>query len=504
MFEKLVSLIPYNPSLAHQLSFYGKRMREEAAIRRTGLVFIVLAFFVQFFAVLSPPVPTTASSSTDLINGGITSKSQAVSACTSNLKYYKTIMANYGITCNDIAAATTIQLKSTAYNNTLYTMGWNPDGARNPYTGKPTNEQPATLTGISHTFYWHLVSNTDKTAYRYREALQLKSSVTGKTFYILYDCGNLVSIGIPATIKPCQYNSAILSTDARCIKPCAYNTSIPSTDSRCHPAPCPLSPNIYITDANCKACPYDASILKSNVKCVQCPNPRYPTVTASSPECKQMCPYNNAYDVGDANCKPCTDSLNSTDTLACVKVSKTASDPTQNWPDANNKTAQAGDTIIYVLNAKNQGKADVTGFVMQENLNDVMDYADLVDLHGGTLTKETGMVSWPATDIKAGATLSNSITVKVKNPIPSTPVSTSDPSHFDLVMVNVYGNSITINLVAPLVKVVEQTTTTLVNTGPGTSLFMASVVVVLAGYFYGRARLLARESSLAVQGNTGA
>src|SRR5665213_3265290 len=121
MFEKLLSLLPYNPSLAHQLAFYSRRMREEASIRRVGLVFVVLAFLVQFFAVISPPQPTVASSSSDLINGGFVQKSEAVSACTSNAKDYQTILANYGISCADVSRSTEISLHSTAYSNTLYT-----------------------------------------------------------------------------------------------------------------------------------------------------------------------------------------------------------------------------------------------------------------------------------------------------------------------------------------------------------------------------------------------
>ncbi len=58
MFEKLLAVLPYNPSLAHQMRFYAGRMREEAGIRRIGLIFMVLTFFVQFFAVLSPPQST--------------------------------------------------------------------------------------------------------------------------------------------------------------------------------------------------------------------------------------------------------------------------------------------------------------------------------------------------------------------------------------------------------------------------------------------------------------
>ena len=480
MFEKLLSLLPYNPSLAHQMAFYSRRMREEAAIRRVGLVFVALAFLIQFFAVISPPQPTVASSTSDLINGGFTHKSEAVSACNSNTKDYRTIMANYGITCADINAASEVQLHSTSYGNTLYTMGWNPDGSRNPVTGRPTREVPATLQGINHTFYWHLVSNTDPKGDdngRDRKALKLTSSVTHKTYFILYDCGNLVSIGVPPTVPPCPYVSGILTGD-----------------SRCHPAPCPLDSSIYVTNSKCKACPYNAHILKSDKQCVACPNPRYPTVAANSPQCKPVCPYNKAFDKGDKNCKPCTASSNSADALACISESKTAADTTQNWPDANGKTAQPNDVIVYTLYAKNTGKAVVPDFEMRESLSDVLDYATPVDLNGGTLDTTTGDVTWPKVDIKAGATLSHQITVKVKSPIPETPPSVSDPSHFDRVMCNVYGNSICINLPPSIVHTIV--TNSLPNTGPGTGLFIAGAIVILAGYFYSRSRLLAKESSM--------
>ena len=217
-----------------------------------------------------------------------------------------------------------------------------------------------------------------------------------------------------------------------------------------------------------------------------------------------MCPYNASIPKSSPECKPCTASTSSADSLACVAVHKSASNQTQNVADANNTTAQLGDVILYTLYAQNNGKATVPAFLMQENLSDVLDYADVVDLHGGTIDNATGEVSWPTSDIKAGVTLTHQITVKVKSPIPQTPSSTSDPAHFDLIMTNVYGNTININVPGSPVKTVETQTTTLVNTGPGTSLFAAAAIVILAGYFYARSRLLAKESIIAVQESTGA
>jgi len=67
-------------------------------------------------------------------------------------------------------------------------------------------------------------------------------------------------------------------------------------------------------------------------------------------------------------------------------------------------------------------------------------------------------------------------------------------------MTNVYGNAINIKLPASPVKTIEvATTTTLPNTGPGTTLFIAASLVIMTGYFYSRSSLLARESEIAIK-----
>src|ERR1044072_3270114 len=111
MFEKLLATLPYNPGLAHQVAFYGRRMREEATIRRTGLAFIVLAFFIQFFAVLSPPQRTIAGTSNDLVNGGINSPHEAAVACHNNTRGYGDIMRYYGIPCGDLNGAPVMNIR---------------------------------------------------------------------------------------------------------------------------------------------------------------------------------------------------------------------------------------------------------------------------------------------------------------------------------------------------------------------------------------------------------
>jgi hypothetical protein len=108
-------------------------------------------------------------------------------------------------------------------------------------------------------------------------------------------------------------------------------------------------------------------------------------------------------------------------------------------------------------------------------------------------------VTWPAVNIDAGKTATVQVSVKVDDPVPQTPTSTSDPDDFNLVMTNVYGNTINIKVPGSPAKTIETTAAVLPNTGPGTSIFIGAVIVMVAGYFFARSRLLARESAIAIE-----
>ena len=442
MFEKLIANLPYNPSLLNQLAFYGKRMRQEQAVRRTGLIFIVLAFSIQFFAVLSPPQSTMAASSNDLINSGITSAADASKNCTSNVQSYQDIMSHYGISCSDIGRGATLTIKSTDSSKQLFSMGRLPYGKTNASSGKPTSETPIKIAGLSTLYVRYLWSFDTGTSSSYK-ALKITSTLTHKTYYILFNCGNLVSIGVPVPYTP---------------PPAPKPTPIPTP----RPTPTPV------------------------------PTPK--------PTPVPKCQYDSTIPSNDVNCKPCDQALSSADTLACVVVHKAAANVTTGLSDANNTMAQAGDIVQYTLFAQNNGKGAVKDFIFQENMSDVLDYATIVDLHGGQ-QDINNIVTWPAVSINAGATVERQITVKVKQPIPQTPVSSSDGGHFDLTMTNVYGNTINITLPGDVTKTVETVAATLPNTGPGSSLLFSAVIVMVAGYFFARARLLTTETSIAIKDN---
>ncbi len=466
MFKKLLSNLPFNPSLIGQVSFYAKRLHRESVARRAGFVAMALALVLQMFAVISPPQPSLASSSSDLITGGFSKQSEAVTSCKQDERDYKKILAHYGITCQDVADAHNTTIAPRDYDSKLHSMGRLSYGT--------SGETPVKISGAGTLYLRHFYSLNYGNSYK---------ALTGTTkygmkFFILYGCGNLVLIGIPNPPKKCQYNSNLPANSPDCFKPCPIKgkESIPATSPQCF-----------------EPCPYNKSIKASSPDCYQhCTVKGKESLPKDSPDCFVPCVYDASVAASDTNCKPCEASQTSVDKTSCLIYSKTAANLTANIPNADGTTAHANDQIEYSIKTTNNGKADIKAFAVSENISDVLDYATVVDLHGGTIDS-SNVVSWPKTDIKAGATNTQKITVKIKDPIPNTPASSSDPAHFDMTMTNVYGNAINIKLPPTVIKTTELVTTTLPNTGPGTSLLIASITTMVIGYFFARSRLLAKE-----------
>lgn len=253
-------------------------MREEAAIRQIGVIFMVLAFTVQFMAVLSPPKPTTASSNNDLINGGISSAADAKQHCNQNNQRFGDIVNYYGISCADIGNAGTVTLQSSEGNN-YYSIG---DSSRpkNDATGRATNETPINIPGPQGKVYVRLLHSWDGGPYSTYQALKVKSSTTGKVFYILYDCGNLVSVGPPTTkiaasttiiswptmlgaSSPANIIKTLLPVVPICYNPCRYNPAIKASSDACF-KPCPIKGLQQYKQSSPKCtqpCPYNKKIL---------------------------------------------------------------------------------------------------------------------------------------------------------------------------------------------------------------------------------------------------
>lgn len=672
MFKKLLGNLPYNPSLIKQLTFYTKRMKRESSVRRLGTIFIVAAMFIQFVAVVSPAQPSLASSSNDIIPGGINSKQDAVNWCNQNAEV-RGVYAYYGVTCGAIAAASTVTRNTHDYNSQMYSLG------RFPY-----GKQGETALGINgRTYYARYVWAWGNYNFRALEG----TGSNGKKFLIMYDCGNIISIGLPTppVVPPKQPDIAVTKTvsnqaplkgqtftytvtvrnngpatatgvGARDDAPSGVDfvsvsgglgspkvtTRLFETQSKfdlaanqstvytitakqiadgparfdntacalasngdtngsnnCGTAttlvrpvcPLPGKQNLPLDDAKCntpglkiektttnskpkvgETFTYtlkatntgDVALTKAvirdvapaHLEFVEAKEPGATTFTAiqnkldyiskefslakgasttvelkakvisgsDEPVINEACalgytqtnspaggcdnetvtitgmctiPGKETLPADSPECRPCSAPQSSQDATVCIELSKHAANVTQNVANADGTTAKAGDVIDYTLSAKNTSSQKVKSFSVEENVGDILDYADITDLHGGTLDAATKIVTWPAGEITANGTMEQKLTVKIKNPIPQTTVSSSNPGTFDLVLTNVYGNTVNIKLPGGVVKTTEHVTTTLPNTGPGTSLAIGFVVTVVIAYFFARSRLLVTELGIA-------
>ena len=430
------------------------------------------------FAVFSPPQASLqASPSTDLINGGFSTKAEAVSHCRNNTQDYKKILAYFGISCDNVSDATLTTIAPHDNNDKLYSMG------RLSY-GVP-GEVPIRIPGVTTVYARHFWSLNHQPSYK---ALRLVNSV-GKTYFILYDCGNLVTTGVPTPPPP--------------VDACPNKAGQQDSKDECDV--CPNRPGIQLERKDCDVCPNKTGTQTTTTQCDVCPDktgtqttleqcdvcPNIPDIQTTKDQC-DVCPDKDGVQSDESECKPCENAQTKNDLTACLIYSKKASNLSQNLPDANGSTAKPGDTVEYTLTTKNSGEITIKGYQVSDGFADVLDYADVVDLHGGTMDQYQ-QITWPKVDIKAGQSITNKVTIKVKSVIPQTPASSSDPQHFNMVMTNVYGNTVEIKLPETPQKQIEIATTSLPNTGPGTSLLIGFSLTLVVAYFFMRSRLLTKE-----------
>lgn len=245
----------------------------------------------------------------------------------------------------------------------------------------------------------------------------------------------------------------------------------------------PGKENLPKDDPNCKPpCQYDATLNQDDPKCKACPISGKTNLPINSPECR-----------------PCDETKQTQDgkDISCLELHKKARNITQQLADANGTTAQAGDTIEYTLSVKNLSKQARSGFVIEENMEDVLEYADIIDASGATFTNNpVKMLSWAPITLKSGETATRTILVKIKSSLPNTPAATSDPLSSDMKLVNVYGDSVQIKLPKTPIKAVEQTVTRLPSTGIGANIAISTILLMAVTYFYFRNRTMVKELSL--------
>ncbi|MCA9349365.1 DUF11 domain-containing protein [Candidatus Saccharibacteria bacterium] len=166
---------------------------------------------------------------------------------------------------------------------------------------------------------------------------------------------------------------------------------------------------------------------------------------------------------------------------------------TSTGANANGQTAHAGDELAFTLTAANDGTATAPNEVFRDDIADILEYADITDNGGAAYDSIALTLTWDPVDIEPGESVSKTFKVRVKNPIPSTPVAASDPLSYDNLIDNQFGTTVRVRLPKSVDKQIENVVGNLPRTGPGTVVVLSVAGFMVIGYFYYRTRLMAKE-----------
>src|SRR5690606_3610291 len=194
MFRKLVSNVSFSPALVGQLGFYARRLKQEEATRRIGLIFTALALVVQSFIVFTPPDAANAASPNDLIYGGISSRNDLLAAYDRDQRF-RNIMEFAGITRGELAKTETRYLNNLSRGTG--SQAWRSYGYHSKFSAAQGEiKHNANGTSVfSRPHYLYGRGMDIKVLYGYSDKL-------GDNFAIQFACGNLWTSGTPTPPPP--------------------------------------------------------------------------------------------------------------------------------------------------------------------------------------------------------------------------------------------------------------------------------------------------------------
>jgi uncharacterized repeat protein (TIGR01451 family) len=512
MFKKIVSNLAFSPALVGQLGFYAKRLKKEEVSRRLGLIFLVLTLVVQSLAVFQPPESANASSDTDMVTGGITSLADYLKSYDSNTKHLKDIMNYVGITRHEIAMTSHTTFRA---DNKL---SW---GLAPRFSYKQGERQHNIInsngklvtTAYSRPLKLWGTSDMEVSAWVGRSA-------TIGWFAIMQSCGNLVTNTTPSPSPAPEYSCDELTSkliggnkyifNGRATAKNGASITNYKFDFGDNTSLTTKTPNDIAHDYEQKNASYTAklsvnflvngmtkSITSSTCK-ITLTVSQLPPAPTPTPK-PQLCSLNPNLLASDINCKPCpgNDSLWIKDESCMPNIieSKTATNTSQGFVNAASVVANPGDQISYTLTIENTGLMPKT-IKIEDHLEDTLEYSSLIDNGGGSFDSTTKILSWSNVTLNPKEKQTRTFIVKVLDEIPATASGASDPTSYDCIMSNVFGNSVNVNVSCPTPKIVEQVAKELPKTGPTENMIFSGIIFAIATYFYARTRQVKREVRL--------
>jgi len=163
---------------------------------------------------------------------------------------------------------------------------------------------------------------------------------------------------------------------------------------------------------------------------------------------------------------------------------------------ANSKVqVQEGELVEYRLTSRNLTDNKIVLSDIRLDLSDVLEYSDIIDAGGAVYSNYKNLI-WPNLEIGSGGTITQTLLLRVKSPLPISSTPANNPTSFDNRLQLFYGNYATAELPVPISKIIER----YVKQAPHISVvyvvFITILYTLLCFYYLLRSGLLAKESRL--------
>lgn len=535
MLNRLISNLPFNPSLVEEFSFYTNRLKKEASVRRLGVIMIILSMLVQIFALSFPAEKSLAASSNDIVEGGVKTKAELLQKWDNPRTQVAVIYKKFGVTRDDIARMPNKPVTIKSNGSNYWSIGRHSLSGYADINSNYKRQEIAIKTEGPTVYMKPLKAWDTRVPYSTYKAFQGRNSTTGEKFWILIDCANYVQNGkgsppppqleVKKTIvgKKSQVKAGdtvkfrieyrnkkedSLAEDVKIIDklqrnkfevvspknlPIGRDDTLEKNVGNLHytknskilditvrvknnlKAGTKICNSVRLTAANAPA----VSGGGAPKTCVEVVAPEQAkektTVTTTQTEEEPQ------EDIPETDIPP--------------GLSKEVKNITQNLSgnEAINATVKAGDVIEYSLLTYNSKDSEINNYQIDDYIGDILEYADLdtafLSQQGGTYNESTKSVVWANQKLTPKEDNVRVFRVKMKNPIPSTNTPTTASTAFDCKISNEYGNEVSMTVACPTLKTIE----TLPNTGPGTAIAITFGLTSFSGYFLARNRLVNKE-----------
>jgi len=517
MFSRIVSNLPFSPALIGQLGSYARELRREESVRRLGLIFTALAVMAQSFAILSPPPAQAAAHSANIIYEGIESRDDLlriydIGSDSVGNNDIRQIFTYLGISRADIENIREASFGSRDFNSGIWSL------SRASYDAGTEHEQEHKISDNTTVYarkLWRYDTQSQSSQASTVHTGLVGNRSDGSWFAVAPESGNIYYSSIP--VAPSMAEPACKSLSISAVNRTAYRF-MATTDAQ--PGSSIAGYDFTVTKTD-RSEPVEMSVDSSATQAwieLELPGDgaytakvtiRTPSGSQNSTSCEQnftvspdsVCPLNSMLKELHRDCRSCSaDSSLWYKHESCAPnfvPKKRVQNTTQKVADAEDTTARPGDRLEYTLSVKNTGSK--TGeYRLEDDLTDVLEYADILHADGGTLTKgnhkqSKNIMTWGKVQLKPGQTIEKTVIVQVKSAVPATPQNISNPESYNCVISNSFGNSTHVTIECPLAKSLENVAKKLPPVGTNENLMFGGALILLAAYFYIRSRLLNRE-----------